>query len=81
MTTEDVVRDFVFEELHFRGARDQLSDDYPLLDNEVVDSMGLFHLVGYLEIKFHVLIPDEDLIPEHFGTIRGIAALIESKAS
>lgn len=79
MTTADVVRDFVFEKLNFRGSKSDLSDDYLLLENEVVDSMGLFHLVGFLEQKFEVIIPDEELIPEHFGTIRGIAALINSK--
>ena len=79
MTTADLVRDFVCEELNFRGSKDQLSDEYPLLENEVVDSMGLFHLVGFLERTFDVVIPDEDLVPEHFGTIRGIAALIQSK--
>lgn len=79
MKTADVVRDFVFDELNFRGSKNELSDDYSLLENEVVDSMGLFHLVGFLEKKFDVIIPDEDLIPEHFGTIGGIAALINSK--
>jgi acyl carrier protein len=79
MRPADVVRDFVFEELNFRGSKDELSDDYLLLENEVVDSMGLFHLVGFIEKEFDVVIPDEDLIPEHFGTIRGIAALINSK--
>ncbi|HJU51276.1 MAG TPA: acyl carrier protein [Acidimicrobiia bacterium] len=79
MNTADVVRTFVFDELNFRGSKNQLTDDYPLLENEVVDSMGLFHLVGLLEKTFDVEIPDEDLIPEHFGTIRGIAALIRSK--
>jgi acyl carrier protein len=79
MKTADVVRDFVFEELNFRGSKTDLSDDYLLLENEVVDSMGLFHLVGFLEKKFDVVIPDEELVPEHFGTIRGIAALVDSK--
>jgi acyl carrier protein len=45
----------------------------------VLDSLGLFQLVGYLESEFDVEIDDEELVPGNFGTIEDIAKLVEAK--
>ena len=76
---EDKVRGFVLEEFSFEGDGDALGNDFPLLERHVIDSLGLFHLVGYLESEFGVEILDEELIPENFGTIADIARLVREK--
>ena len=76
---EDSIRRFLVEELSADGSKGSLPDDYPLLDRQVLDSLGMFHLVGYLESEFDVEILDEELVPEHFGTIRDIAQLVQAK--
>jgi acyl carrier protein len=57
----------------------ELTDDFPLIDSNLVDSLGIFHIVSFVEREFGVEILDEELVPEHFGTIGGIARLVESK--
>ena len=76
---EDTVRRFITEELAHEGAGGGITDDYPLLERQVLDSLGLFQLVGFLESEYGVEIDDEELVPDNFGTIGDIAKLVESK--
>jgi acyl carrier protein len=41
--------------------------------------MGIFQVVSFLESEFGIEVGDEDLVPDNFGTIDLIAALVESK--
>jgi acyl carrier protein len=79
MTTRDDVRAFILDELVFAGSRDDLTDDYPLLERAVLDSNGLMQLVTFLEEHCSIMIDDEDLVPDNFGTIAGISAFVDGK--
>ena len=81
MTTATILRDFVRDELHWDDERGALTADYPLIENHVVDSMGLLMLVSFVEERFDIRLADDELVPEHFGTIASIARLVESKVS
>jgi acyl carrier protein len=80
MTIEDRLRSFIVEELRWDG-RERLTDDYPLIQRGIVDSMGILSLVSFIESEFGVQIQDEELVPQHFGTISGMASLIASKVT
>ena len=58
---------------------DDVDEDYPLLEKQVVDSLGMITLISLLEDEFDVEIDDGDVVPGNFRTIRQIAALVESK--
>ncbi len=79
MAIEDRLRAFIAEELQWNGSRKELTDEYPLIQRGVLDSLGIFSVVTFVESEFGVEILDEELVPEHFGTIGGIARLVESK--
>ena len=53
--------------------------DEGLLDSGLIDSAGIFDLVAFIESTFGVEISDEETVPEHFDTLRAIAAFVESK--
>ena len=53
--------------------------DEALLDSGVIDSAGIFELVEFIESAFGVEISDEEIVPEHFDTLRAIATFVESK--
>jgi acyl carrier protein len=76
---EDTIRRFIVDELNPNRSAISLSDDYPLLDQGVLDSLGLFQLVSFLEDEFAVEVQDEELVPQHFGTINSIAELVRTK--
>lgn len=79
MTPAETVRQFLIGELHWDEDRHRLTPDYPLIENHVVDSLGLFTLVGFIEDQFGIAVADEDLLPENFGTIQAIIGLIDKK--
>lgn len=76
---EEKLRNFIISELRWNGPQEELSNDYPLIERRVVDSLGLFRMVLFVEGEFGVQIRDEELVAEHFGTIERIASLIRSK--
>ena len=59
----------------FRGYHDEMLADDRL--DGVVDSLGLFELVEFLEQKFGLKIPNEEFRPERFATIARIGQTIE----
>jgi len=81
VTTTDQIRSFIGDELVWDGEREELTDDLPLLERHVLDSMGIFNLVSFIESEFGVEVLEEELVPQHFGSIRAIAELIEAKRS
>jgi acyl carrier protein len=65
---------------HFPSARDHaLGDDDHLLANGILDSLGVLDLVGYLEQEFGIAVSDDDLLPEHFETLRRLTSFVEDK--
>ena len=77
-TVNDSVRHFITR--HFAQARTRaLSDDHPLLESGIIDSMGVLDLVSFIESEFQITVVDEELIQEHFGSIGQIAAFIAHK--
>lgn len=51
--------------------------DEDLLEQGVIDSLGLVKLITSLEKAFGINIDDEDLVPDNFQTVNAIARLIE----
>ena len=81
MNRETMIRDFIINELQFEGRPDELTGDYPLLEKEVIDSIGIFRIVGFIEDRFGVEVDDEDLVPDNFASIDAITAYVESARS
>jgi acyl carrier protein len=73
------IRDFLVDEAHWEGSRAELTDDLPLIDNQVIDSMLLLRLVAWLESEYQIAIDDADVVPSNFGSIERIAQLIDAK--
>jgi len=73
------IRDFIAGELSWDGSPEDLDLDYPLLEREVVDSLGIFKIISFLETEYDIEIDDEELIPENFESISKIAGLVAAK--
>ena len=74
MAITDQIRDYVA-----RTFGKEVAPHDSLLDSGLVDSTGIFELVGFLEETFAVKIEDEEIVPEHFETSVMVAAFIERK--
>jgi acyl carrier protein len=51
-----------------------------LLEEKILDSLGMLELITFVEATFNIEVPDEDIVPDHFGTIEKLARYIESNA-
>jgi acyl carrier protein len=75
------IRKFIIEELRWLGPPAQLTDDFPLLENGVIDSLGLFRIVDFLESEYGVEIDDSELVPSNFASVNAIVALAQRSSS
>jgi acyl carrier protein len=73
------IRAFIVERLAPATGRTHLDDDEDLIDSGVVDSLGIFQLVAFLEERFGVAIADSEITPENFGTIARIERLVAAR--
>jgi acyl carrier protein len=70
------LKHFIATELMYADD-DALSSDEPLLGSGIVDSLGIMRLVSYIEEEFGVVVPEDQLIPDHFQTVTRLAAFVE----
>jgi acyl carrier protein len=77
--TAERVRDFLIEEAHWDGSREELTDDLPLIETHVIDSMLLLRMVAWLESEYGIAIGDADVVPSNFGSIKRISSLVAAK--
>jgi len=74
------VRAFIVERLAPATGRTDLDDHDDLIDSGVVDSLGIFQLVAFLEETFRITIGDEEITPENFGSVTAIERLVASRS-
>jgi acyl carrier protein len=56
-----------------------VKDSDPLLDNGIVDSLGVLELVEFLQQEFGLRVSDEELLPENFQSIQQVASFVSAK--
>jgi acyl carrier protein len=74
---ETTLRDFLVYEVFAEKLAGPLKPDDSLFELGVIDSLAVVKTIAYCEEQFEIEIPDEELIPENFVTVRAIAELIE----
>jgi acyl carrier protein len=77
---ENALTDFVRNDL-LHGRKVALTGDADLLGAGIVDSLGLLRLVAFMEDRFGVRVPDEDVVFENFQSIRAMASYVAQRLS
>jgi acyl carrier protein len=72
------IREFVMEEAQGKGIT-SVGDQDSLTETGIVDSLGIFRLVSFLEDNFGVRIGDEEIVNENFQTISDIEQFVAAK--
>ena len=73
---ERAVHNFLVEDVFAGRNVDSLRLDDSLFELDLVDSIAIIKTVTFCEETFGILIPDEDVLPEHFESVRAIAKLV-----
>ncbi len=53
-----------------------IDEDARLIDAGLIDSMGLYQLIEFVEGRAGVRISDDDVVPENFQTVADIEQLV-----
>lgn len=73
------LRHFILTELKSKLTEGVLTDSYPLLEAEAIDSLAVFTIVQFLEDQFGIEVDDNDLVVENFATIDAMANMVDAK--
>ncbi len=72
------IRKFIIE--HIPKARQlEIQDDEQLLENGLLDSLGILDVVTYLEEEFGISVSDDELTPDNFQSIRTMFVYVQQK--
>lgn len=75
-SVQNTIREFLITELFYDQEIDQIGAEDSLADYGL-DSLGVFKTVAFCEENFGIRIPDEEVLPDNFQSIRAIAELVE----
>lgn len=69
-----IARNFLFSE--DAGA---VREDESLMSSGTLDSTGILELIMFVEDRFKLKVPDQDMLPENFDSVRAIADYVERR--
>lgn len=74
------IREFIVTNFYV-PTPESLTDDQSLLDSGIVDSTGVFELIGFIEATYGFKIRDEEMIPENLDSIAHISAFVSARTT
>ena len=63
---------FIVSDLAMDQDLNELDQDDDLLEDSIVDSLGIMRLIAFIEEEFAFTVPSEDVVIQHFQTVRAI---------
>jgi acyl carrier protein len=78
MDIESLLLEFIQKELA-KGRTGVIKPDDDLLSSGIVDSLGILQLVVFIEQKLKFTVPDEDVVVEHFQSVRVLSDYLAGK--
>jgi acyl carrier protein len=81
MMIEEQVRHFVAENMLYSGNGFTLSDTASFLEHGIADSTSVLELIMFVEEDFGLDVEDEEIVPDNFDSVAGLAAYIRRKTA
>lgn len=72
------IRQFVLDRIP-KARQLSVSNDDQLIENGLLDSLGVLDVVTFLEEEFHISVDDEDLTPDNFQSVNTISEFVRHK--
>jgi acyl carrier protein len=79
-SVNSTIREYLLREAMQGASEDELTDDTNLVEEEILDSLGIFALVEFLEETFGITVEPEEVVMPNFETVASIEALVERLA-
>ena len=62
-------------------ATKNVGNNESLVNNGLIDSLGILEVVAFIEKEFEITVSDEDLLPENFGSVRSLSNFVGQKTN
>jgi acyl carrier protein len=69
---EALIKEQIAQEFMYDRDTDVLTNDYPLIEQGIIDSMGIMRMINFLEEQFGITVEPEDFLLEFFETVTAI---------
>lgn len=79
MDVKEHIRNYIIENFLFGDAGPLTGDDISLLDNGIIDSVGVMELVAYLEQDHGLSIEDHELVPENLDSVDNLVRFVTAR--
>lgn len=79
-SNRDLIRSFVLNRLAAAKGATSFTDEESLMERGIIDSLGTFQLVDFLEQTFKIRISDDEITGENFDSIVAIDNLVSGKS-
>ena len=78
--TAQLIKDYIKKEFMFdKPELGALADDAPLIEQGIIDSLGIFLLIAFIEQQFGIKIAPQDVVLENFETVNAIKNLVTAR--
>ena len=75
----EILEKFLLAEIVAGSGKKSLDPDEDLLEQGMLDSMGIMKLIVHIEETFGINIGDEEIIPENFQSLNSMVAFVGQK--
>lgn len=76
---EEKIRTYLMKELMRDHAQTELKRDESLIDGGIIDSLGLFKLVSFIEEEFRIAVEPHEVRTDNFETLAVVTDLVRKK--
>ena len=76
---QEQLHSFITTEFGHKLEGRELEMDQDLLAEGIVDSMGVMHLLSFMEDTFSISVEEDEITAEHFRSLRTLTALLSKK--
>jgi len=73
------IEKYILEELMYDKPEISLESDLNLIDAGIIDSLGIFLIIAFIDDSFQVKIKPDEVVLENFETIDAIKSLVMTK--
>ncbi len=75
----EMIRQFIVTKLVKKADQRNIADNDNIIMSGIIDSLGIMHLISFLEEKFKIKVRDDEILPENFESIESISRYLKSQ--
>ena len=76
---EQTIKEYIMKEFMYDKPTTVLENDLPLIEEGIIDSLGIFVLIAFIEDQFKIKIKPEDVVLKNFESVNAVKVLILSR--